>query len=69
MTTLMGVRTEMIENKDKPKYFEWLTDTRDSGRINMMQAPSEMSFEFGITKSQARQIFIEWCEELRKEDE
>jgi hypothetical protein len=54
----------MIENKDKTKYFEWLTETRDSGRINMMQAPSEMELLFDMTKGEARQTFIEWTQWL-----
>jgi len=59
----------MIEKEDKTELFEWLTETRDSGRINMMLAPSEMEWRFNMTKSEARQTFSEWCEHLRKEDE
>ena len=54
----------MIEKEDKTELFEWLTDTRDSGRINMMLAPSEMEWRFDMTKSEARQTFIEWTQWL-----
>lgn len=54
----------MIEKEDKTELFEWLTDTRDSGRINMMLAPSEMEWRFDMTKSEARQTFSEWIKWL-----
>jgi hypothetical protein len=54
----------MIEKEDKTELFEWLTETRDSGRINMMFAPSEMEWRFNMTKSEARQTFNEWSKWL-----
>ena len=54
----------MIEKEDKTELFEWLTETRDSGRINMLLAPSEMELRFDMTKSEAGQTFIEWTQWL-----
>lgn len=53
------------ETQDKTELFEWLTETRDSGRINMMQAPSEMEWRFNMTKSEARETFSEWTQWLK----
>ena len=46
------------------KYFEFLTELRDGGTMNMMGAPRELQYEFGLDKTEARKIFQLWTEQL-----
>jgi hypothetical protein len=48
------------------EYFEFLEDLRDSGSINMMGAPRELQYEFGLDRAEAREVFSKWCESLRE---
>ena len=47
------------------EYFEFLEDLRDSGSINMMGAPRELQYEFGLDRAEAREVFSKWCESLK----
>ena len=38
------------------EYFEYLTDLRDSGTMNMMGAPRELEYEFGLDRAEAREV-------------
>ena len=49
------------------EYFEFLTDLRDGGTINMMGAPSELQHQFGLSSVVAREVFSEWCKSLKGE--
>ena len=42
-------------------YFEFLSELRDSGRINMFGAPKVLQDEFDLDKQEAREIFSEWA--------
>lgn len=53
-----------IEMKE---YFEFLTDLRDGGTINMMGAPRELQHRFGLSRVEAREVFSEWCKSLKGE--
>ena len=44
--------------------FEFLNDLRESGEINMMGAPRELQYEFGLDKIEARKIFGLWTEQF-----
>ena len=46
------------------EYFEYLTDLRDSGTMNMMWAPTMLQADFDLDKKEAREIFSKWCESL-----
>jgi hypothetical protein len=46
------------------EYFVYLDELRESGTINMMGAPRELQFEFGIDKMEARKIFGLWTEQF-----
>ena len=48
------------------EYFEFLEDLRDSGSINMMGAPRELQYEFGLDRAEARDVFSKWCESLKE---
>ena len=45
--------------------FEYLDDLREGGTINMMGAPRELQYEFGLDKAEAREIFQLWTEKLK----
>jgi len=49
------------------EYFEFLTDLRDGGTINMMGAPRELQHEFGLSRVEAREVFTKWCDSLKGE--
>ena len=49
------------------KYFEYLTELRDGGTMNMMGAPRELQHKFGLDKAEAREVFSKWCDSLKNE--
>jgi len=49
------------------EYFEYLNDLREGGTINMMGAPRELQYEFGLDKTEARKVFQLWTETLQCE--
>ena len=51
-------------NEYLQEYFEFLTDLRDGGTMNMMGAPRELQLNFGLNKADAREVFQKWCESL-----
>jgi hypothetical protein len=46
------------------EYFVYLDKLRESGTINMMGAPRELQCNFGITKIEARKVFLLWTEQF-----
>ena len=42
------------------KFFDILDRLRESGLINMFGAPKWLEDNYGLTKEEAREIFIEW---------
>ena len=46
------------------EYFVYLDELREGGTINMMGAPRELQFEFGIDKMEARKIFGLWTNQF-----
>ncbi len=52
----------LLRNSDEYlDYFVYLDELREGGTINMMGAPRELQYEFGIDKLEARNIFQLWC--------
>ena len=51
-------------NEYMQEYFEFLTNLRDGGTMNMMGAPRELQLNFGLNKADARDVFQKWCESL-----
>jgi hypothetical protein len=49
---------------DSTQYFDWLTDMRDSGYMNMAGAPRELRNEFGLNRDDATRVFYDWVESL-----
>ena len=49
------------------EYFEYLTELRDGGTMNMMWAPTMLQADFDLDKKEAREIFSKWCASLKNE--
>ena len=50
-------------------YLEYLTDLRDSGRVNMYAAPAMLQSIFGLNEKDAREVFNKWTEWLKNDSE
>ena len=59
-TFLEEKKMDMTEEK----YFEFLTELRAGGTMNMMGAPRELQHEFGLDRAEAREVFQKWCDSL-----
>ena len=46
------------------EYFEYLTDLRDGGTMNMMWAPTMLQKTFDLSVKESREVFQKWCESL-----
>tara|TARA_Y100001963_G_C6661784_1_gene390813 strand:+ start:205 stop:378 length:174 start_codon:yes stop_codon:yes gene_type:complete len=46
------------------EYFEYLSDLRESGRMNMNGAPAMLRSVFGLNKKDAYEVFFKWTEWL-----
>jgi hypothetical protein len=42
------------------QYYQFLNDLRDSGEINMWGASPYLQAEFGLTRQEAKSIFLAW---------
>ena len=42
------------------EYKKYLDTLKDSGAINMFQAPQYLQEKFGLDRKEARSIFMEW---------
>ena len=49
------------------EYFEYLTELRDLGTMNMMWAPTVLQVVFDLDKKEAREISSKWMESLKNE--
>ena len=47
-------------------YFEYLTELKESGSMNMMEAPRILESEYDISKDDARRIFFAWIESFKQ---
>jgi hypothetical protein len=50
----------------KQSIYEYLTELRDGGGINMWGAGPYLMERFGLDRHQARDMFLEWTEHCRK---
>ena len=46
------------------EYFEYLTDLRDGGTMNMMWGPTMLQSRFDLSVKESREVFQKWCESL-----
>ena len=60
-----------INEIQKIIYYDFLERLRNSGKINMIEAPQHLENNFGLTSNQSLIIFTDWCahkqEQARKE--
>jgi hypothetical protein len=49
------------------EYFEYLTELRDGGTMNMMWAPTMLQADFDLSVKESREVFSKWCESLKSE--
>ena len=54
----------MYDNYDASEYLEVLNQIRESGKINMFGAPKVLQETFGLSKDEARYVFLEWTKEF-----
>ena len=47
------------------EYFEYLTDLRDGGSMNMMWAPTMLQSRFDLSVKESREVFSKWGESLK----
>ena len=45
-------------------WFEILDELRESGEINMFGAPRWLQDNYGLTKHEAKEIFVAWTEKF-----
>ena len=49
------------------EYFEYLTELRDGGTMNMMWAPTMLQADFDLSVKESREVFSKWCDSLTNE--
>ena len=47
------------------EYFEYLTELRDGGTMNMIGAPTMLQADFDLSVKESREVFSKWCESLK----
>lgn len=50
----------------KDQYFEFLDSLRESGATNMFGAAPYLQEAFGLSRQEARNIFLEWIDTFDK---
>ena len=46
------------------EYFEYLTDLRDGGSMNMMWGPTMLQSRFDLSVKESCEVFSKWCKSL-----
>ena len=46
------------------EYFEYLTNLRDGGTMNMMWAPTMLQSRSDLSVKESREVFQKWCDSL-----
>ncbi len=64
MSTTMTPST--VTPARKAEIFDYLTELRDGGGINMFSAGPYLMDAFDLNKHEARDMFMEWIEHCRK---
>jgi len=47
-------------------YFGFLNELKESGSMNMMEAPRLLESEYGLSNGDARRIFFAWIESFKQ---
>ena len=48
------------------EYFDYLVELRDSGETNMFGAAPYLEREFGLSRTEARNILVQWMESFNE---
>ena len=56
-----------MSNEVVREEFEYLTELRDSGAVNMFGAAPYLAEEFGLDRREAKQVLLEWMRWVEKE--
>ena len=48
------------------EYFDYLVELRDSGETNMFGAAPYLEWEFGLSRTEARNILVQWIESFNE---
>ena len=48
------------------KYFDYLVELRDSGETNMFGAAPYLERRFGLSRTEARNILVQWMESFNE---
>ena len=48
------------------KYFDYLVELRDSGETNMFGAAPYLERRFGLSRTEARNILVQWIESFNE---
>lgn len=51
----------MIDKELKEEVFHFLNCIRESGKINMMEAPKYIEKYFRISDFKSTELFLDWC--------
>ena len=61
-----------INDEQMIEYYNFLEELRNSGKVNMFEAPQHLEDNFGLSPNQCLIIFAAWCahkqEQARKEE-
>ena len=51
----------------RDEIFKFLSDLRESGEVNMMEAPARLMKQFNFSPEEAKTYFFEWTESLKRD--
>jgi hypothetical protein len=54
-------------SNERPATFLFLDNLRDSGRINMFGAAPYLEKAFGLSKSEAREVLLQWMKSFNRD--
>ena len=57
-----------MSNEVVREEFEYLSELRDSGAVNMFGAAPYLAEEFGLDRREAKKVLLEWMQWVQKEE-
>ena len=58
-----------MDTRKKKRIYRYLYELRESGDVNMVMAPMMVAKAFQVTREEAREVFWEWANSLKDEEE
>jgi|DEB0MinimDraft_10_1074344.scaffolds.fasta_scaffold405241_1 hypothetical protein len=56
-----------MSNAFRDEVFQFLTDLRESGEVNMMEAPNRLMSKFNFSPEESKTYFWEWTQSLKQD--